>query len=69
MIRTHPGYCSMKIILNVANQLLNLKGRYDKKAFRRLLNALLTLFDIHLFKIHIWLKVPSGEYGLFFVAF
>jgi hypothetical protein len=46
-----------------------MKGRYDKKAFRRLLNALLSLFDMHLSKRHIRLKVPSGEYGLSFVAF
>jgi hypothetical protein len=39
------------------------KGRHDKKAFRRLLNALLTLFDMHLSKANIRLKVPSGEYG------
>jgi hypothetical protein len=56
-------------MLNVAKQILNLKGRYDKKAFRRLLNALLTLFDMHLSEIHIMLKAPSGEYGLSFVAF
>jgi len=46
-----------------------LKNRYDKKAFRRLLNALLTLFDMHLSKAHLRFKVPSGEYGLSFVAF
>ena len=57
------------IYLNVAKQVLNLKGRYDKKAFKRLHNALLSLFDIHSSKKHIRLKVPLGEYGLFFVAF
>jgi hypothetical protein len=46
-----------------------LKGRHDNKTFRRLFNALLSLFDIHLSKAHIRLKVPSGEYGLSFVAF
>jgi hypothetical protein len=46
-----------------------MKGRHDKKAFRRLNNALLSLFDMHISKIHIRLKVPSGEYGLSFVAF
>ncbi len=55
--------------LNVAKDVLNLKGRHDKKVFRRLLDVLLTLFDMHLYKIHIKLKVPSGEYGLSFVAF
>jgi len=39
-------------MLNVAKQILNLKGRHDKKAFRRLLDALLTLFDMHLSEIH-----------------
>ena len=29
----------------------------------------ITLFDIQLSKRHIGLKVPTGEYGLFFVAF
>jgi len=46
-----------------------LKGRHDKKAFRRLLNALLPLFDMHLSKRHLRLKVASGEYGSIFVAF
>jgi hypothetical protein len=46
-----------------------MKGRYDKKAFRRLLDVLLSLFDMHLSERHIRLKVPSGEYGLSFVAF
>jgi hypothetical protein len=56
-----------------------LKDRHDKKAFRfssanppecgRLINALLALFDMHLSKRLIRLKVPSGEYGLSFVAF
>ncbi len=50
------------IYLNVAKQVLNLKGRYDKKAFRRLLNALLTLFDMHLSERQFRFKVPSGEY-------
>jgi len=45
------------------------KVRHDKKAFRRLHNALLSLFGMHLSKVHIRFKVPSGEYGLFFVAF
>jgi len=53
----------------VAKQIHNLKGRHDKKAFRRLHNALLSLFDMHLSKAHIRFKVPSGEYGLSFVAF
>jgi hypothetical protein len=35
-----------------------LKGRHDKKTFRRLINALLTLFDKPLSKRHIGLKVP-----------
>ena len=47
--------------LKNAKQVLNVKGRYDKKAFRRLLNALLSLFDTHLSEIHIRLKVPSGD--------
>jgi len=46
-----------------------MKDRYDKKTFRRLHNALLSLFDMHLSERHIKLKVPSGEYGLSFVAF
>jgi hypothetical protein len=46
-----------------------LKGRYDEKAFKRLRNALLTPGNMHLSKMHIRLKVPSGEYELFFVAF
>jgi hypothetical protein len=46
-----------------------LKGRFNKKAFRRLHNALLSLFDMHLSKMHIRLKAPSGEYGLSYVAF
>ena len=46
-----------------------MKGRYDKKVIWRFHNVLLSLFDILLFKAHIRLKVPSGEYGLFFVAF
>jgi len=46
-----------------------MKVGYDKKAFRRLLNALLSLFGMHLSKEHIRFKVPSGEYGLSFVAF
>ncbi len=33
------------------------------------INALLSLFDIHLSKKYLRLKVPSGEYGLSFVAF
>jgi hypothetical protein len=60
------------IYLNVAKQVLNLKGRYDKKAFRfssanppecgQLLNALVTLFDMHLSERQFRFKVPSGEY-------
>jgi len=46
-----------------------MKGRYDKKAFKRLHNALLSLFDLHLSERRIRLKEPSGEYGSFFVAF
>jgi hypothetical protein len=38
-----------------------LKVRYDKKSFRRLINALLTLFYTHLSEMHIRLKVPSGN--------
>ena len=55
--------------MNVTKDVLNLKGRHDKKAFRRLLDVLLALFDMHLYKTHIKLKVPSGEYELSFVAF
>jgi hypothetical protein len=55
--------------LNAVEQILKIKGRHEKKAFRRLYNVLLTLFDMHLSKIHIRLKVPSGVYGLSFVAF
>jgi hypothetical protein len=58
-----------KIYIDAETQLLNMKVRYDKKAFRRLHNVLLSLFDMHLSKRHIRLKVPSGEYGLPFVAF
>jgi hypothetical protein len=57
-----------KVNLNVVKQIYNLKSRYDKKAFRRLLNVLSSLFDKHLSIKHIKLKVPSGEYGLSFVA-
>jgi len=46
-----------------------MKGIYDKKVIWRLHNVLLSLFDILLSKVHIRLKVPSGEYGLSFVAF
>jgi len=46
-----------------------MEGRYDKKAFRRLVNVLLTLLDIHLSETQIRFKVPSGVYGLSFVAF
>jgi len=46
-----------------------MKGGYDKKAFKRLNNVLLTLFDLHLPERHIRLKAPSGEYGSIFVAF
>jgi hypothetical protein len=56
-----------------------MKGRYDKKVIwfssanppecGRFHNVLLSLFDILLSKVHIRLKVPSGEYGLSFVAF
>jgi hypothetical protein len=46
-----------------------MKGRYDKKAFKRLDNALLTLFDLHLSERRVRLKAPSGEYGSIFVAF
>ena len=46
-----------------------MKGRYDKKVIWRLHNVLLSLFDILLSKVHIRLKVPSGEYGSSFVAF
>ena len=52
------------INLTVNNDVLNLKERHDNKAFRRLLDVLLTLFDKHLSKMHIRFKVPSGEYGL-----
>ncbi len=57
------------INLTVNNEVLNLKERHDKKAFRRLLDVLLTLFDRHLSKRHIRLKAPLGEYGLSYVAF
>ena len=50
-------------------QVLNLKNRYEKKAFRRLLNVLSTPVRKHLLNGHIRLKAPSGEYGLSFVAF
>ncbi len=46
-----------------------MKGIYDEKAFKRLHNALLSLFDMHLFERHIRLKAPSGEYEWIFVAF
>jgi len=59
----------MEIILNGTKHLLNIKSGYDKKFIWRLRNVLLSLFDILLSKIHIRLKVPSGEYGLSFVAF
>jgi hypothetical protein len=65
--------------IELTHQLHKVKGRYDDKTFKfssanppecgRLLNALLTLFDMHLSKKHIRLKVPSGEYGSIFVAF
>jgi len=45
----------------IVKDVLNLKGRHDKKAFRRLINALLTLFGMHLSKVQIRLKVPSGD--------
>ena len=47
--------------LNRLEQVITLKGRYDKKAFRRLLKTLLSLFDMHLSEIYISLKVPSGD--------
>jgi len=46
-----------------------MEGRYDKKTFKRLRNALISLFDMHLSIKHIRLKVPAGEYELSFVAF
>jgi hypothetical protein len=46
-----------------------MKDRYDKKVIWRLHNVLLSLFDILLSKVHIRLKMPSGEYGSIFVAF
>jgi hypothetical protein len=51
------------INLTVNNEVLKLKESHDKKAFRRLLDVLLTLFDSHLSKRHIRLKAPLGEYG------
>jgi len=57
------------IKLNVAKRIFNVKGGYDKKTFRRLINVLLTLFDMHLSERHFRFKAPSGVYGLSFVAF
>jgi len=57
------------INLTVNNDVLNLKERRDKKAFRRLLDVLLTLSDKLLSKRHIRFKAPSGEYGLSCVLF
>ena len=62
-------YANDGYTLNIAKQVLNVKGRHDKKAFRRLLNVLLSLFDIHISERHTRLKVSSGESGLIFVAF
>jgi len=67
-----PIIATLSIIyinLTAEIQVIKIKVRHDKKAFRRLINALLTLFDMHLSKAQIRLKVPSGEYGLSFVAF
>jgi|WetSurMetagenome_2_1015567.scaffolds.fasta_scaffold280196_2 hypothetical protein len=44
--------------LKIAKQILNPEGGYDKKAFRRLLNVVLTLFDMHLSKKRFRFKVP-----------
>jgi hypothetical protein len=63
------GHVSDYVILWLIHLLHKVKGGYDRKAFRRLHNALLSLFDMHLSEVHIRLKVPSGEYGSIFVAF
>ena len=62
-------FALMSAIVNVAKRLSKLKGRYDKKAFKRLVNVLLTLFEMHLSEKNFRFKVPSGVYGLSFVAF